>query len=700
MVDSSAACARGRAGPSWAGEAGRSQCQPLASPMTPIQRRYPRVIRVRGVAESTISRGAQQLGRLAERVDLRGRLLLARLQGLLAAVDPHHRDLLLQARLDVVVVRRPDVHPPFLAAHPALGLGEVGGVGFVGPDLLGRDHQVEVDRHVTAGLAEQLVVDVRNQPDLELLLELLERRVGLPKRPPALDGIGQEPRAGRLERPLELLRDPHRRAAQDFGVELVGAPLDVLLGLHEERDQPVALDREPVALGFPREGVGDPLLPIDEGPVDVERHPFDLLRQRHERAHYETRPSLGFSPPMDLLEYQGKQLFARHDVPVPTGIHATSVEEATQGAADIGYPCVIKAQVQIGGRGKAGGIKVAKDATEAEEHAKAILGMDIRGLTVRELWIEEASDIAAEYYASIVFDRSARAPLVMLSTKGGMDIEEVAAQDPGAIARLHVDPLLGFQDFHGRRLAFEAGVDADVVRPVGVLLAKLYDVFVAEEAMLVEVNPLIVTSEREVRALDAKVTLDGNSLFRHADNAALRKPSAEDEQEQMAKERGLTYVKLDGDIGILGNGAGLVMSTLDVVAQAGGKPANFLDAGGGSKADAIVSAVEVILSDEKVKAVLFNIFGGITRCDEVARGLIEAFEQVKVDVPFVVRLDGTNDKEGRRLLAEAELPNVHVEQTMLGAAALVVALASDREDHERRDADRRAQNAGLEAPRR
>jgi succinyl-CoA synthetase beta subunit len=382
---------------------------------------------------------------------------------------------------------------------------------------------------------------------------------------------------------------------------------------------------------------------------------------------------------MDLLEYQGKQLLRRHGVPVPEGVHATSLEEATQGAADIGYPCVIKAQVLIGGRGKAGGIKVAKDADEAEQHAKAILGMTIRGLTVHELWIEEASDIAAEYYASIVFDRSARAPLVMLSTKGGMDIEEVADSDPDAIARLHVDPLLGFQDFHGRRLAFEAGVDADVVRPVGVLLAKLYDAFIAEEAMLLEVNPLIVTSEREVRALDAKVTLDDNSLFRHTDNAALRDPSAEDPQEQMAKERGLTYVKLDGDIGILGNGAGLVMSTLDVVAQAGGSPANFLDAGGGSKADAIVSAVEVILSDPKVAAVLFNIFGGITRCDEVARGLIEAFATVKPDVPFVVRLDGTNDKEGRRLLAEAELPNVHVEQTMLGAAALVVALAKDRE---------------------
>jgi succinyl-CoA synthetase beta subunit len=256
-----------------------------------------------------------------------------------------------------------------------------------------------------------------------------------------------------------------------------------------------------------------------------------------------------------------------------------------------------------------------------------------------------------------------------------MDIEEVADSDPDAIARLHVDPLLGFQEFHGRRLAFEAAVDADVVRPVGAMLSKLYEVFVSEEATLVEVNPLIVTPERDVRALDAKVTLDDNALFRHPDNAELRDPSAEDPQERMAKERGLTFVKLDGNIGILGNGAGLVMSTLDVVAQAGGSPANFLDAGGGSKADAIVSAVEVILSDPKVKAVLFNIFGGITRCDEVARGLIEAFNQIDVKVPFVVRLDGTNDEEGRRLLAEANLPNVTVEKTMLGAAAKVVELA-------------------------
>jgi succinyl-CoA synthetase beta subunit len=336
---------------------------------------------------------------------------------------------------------------------------------------------------------------------------------------------------------------------------------------------------------------------------------------------------------------------------------------------------VVKAQVLIGGRGKAGGIKVVNDHYEARTALQAILGMDIRGHTVHEVWVEAASDIAEEYYASIVFDRSAKAPLLMLSTQGGMDIEEVAERDPNAIARLHVDPLIGFQGFHGRRLAFEAGVADDVVRPVGALLAKLYDAFVAEEAMLVEVNPLVVLSDRSVKALDAKVTLDGNSLYRHPDNAALRNVGAEDPQEQMAKERGLTYVKLDGDIGILGNGAGLVMSTLDVVSQAGGAPANFLDAGGGSKAEAITQAVEVILSDEKVKAVLFNIFGGITRCDEIARGLIEAFDQVKPTVPFVVRLDGTNDKEGRELLAEADLPNVHMATTMLEAAEKVVELA-------------------------
>jgi succinyl-CoA synthetase beta subunit len=378
---------------------------------------------------------------------------------------------------------------------------------------------------------------------------------------------------------------------------------------------------------------------------------------------------------MDLLEYQGKLLFAKHEVPVPEGRHATTVAEAVAAADELDYPVVVKAQVQIGGRGKAGGIKLAKNRAEAEEHAEAILGMDIRGLTVHELYIEKASDIDEEYYAAVVFDRGAKKPMVMLSRMGGMDVEAIVEEDPAAMIKLHVDPLLGFQDFHGRRLAFEAGIAADVIRPVGAMLARLYDTFVAEDAMLLEVNPLLITKAREVVALDAKVTLDDNALYRHPDSAEFRNVSAEDPQERMAKERGLTYVSLDGNIGILGNGAGLVMSTLDVVAQAGGRPANFLDAGGGSKAEAITSAVEVILNNPNVTAVLFNIFGGITRCDEVAKGLIEAFAQIEPTVPFVVRLDGTNDVEGRRLLAEVDLPNVHTERTMLEAANRVVELA-------------------------
>jgi succinyl-CoA synthetase beta subunit len=354
---------------------------------------------------------------------------------------------------------------------------------------------------------------------------------------------------------------------------------------------------------------------------------------------------------MDLLEYQGKQLFRKHGVPTPEGRHAASVGEAVEAAEELGYPVVVKAQVQIGGRGKAGGIKLANDRSEAETHAEAILGMDIRGFTVHEVYVEKASEIDEEYYAAIVFDRSAKKPMAMLSRMGGMDVEAVAETDPEAMRMLHVDPLIG----------------------------KLYEVFEREDATLVEVNPLLITKDREVVALDAKVTIDGSALYRHPDVAEMRDVSAEDPQERMAKERGLTYVKLDGNVGILGNGAGLVMSTLDVVAQAGGQPANFLDAGGGSKSEAITSAVEVILSDDKVTAVLFNIFGGITRCDEVARGLIEAFAQIEPEVPFVVRLDGTNDKEGRALLAEANLPNVHTEATMLGAAEKVVELAGRTE---------------------
>ncbi|MGI8731482.1 MAG: ADP-forming succinate--CoA ligase subunit beta, partial [Solirubrobacteraceae bacterium] len=294
-------------------------------------------------------------------------------------------------------------------------------------------------------------------------------------------------------------------------------------------------------------------------------------------------------------------------------------------------------------------------------------------------WIESATDIASEYYAAVVFDRSAKAPLVMLSTQGGMEIEQVAAEHPEALATLHVDPLVGFQPFQARRLAYEAGVDEDVIRPVGAMLATLYAAFVAEDATLVEINPLVVTPKREVVALDAKVTLDDNAMFRHPDNAGLDDSSEADPQEAMARQRGLTYVKLDGDIGIFGNGAGLVMSTLDVVAHAGGAPANFLDAGGGAKAEAIAASVEVILSNPNVKAVLFNVFGGITRCDEVARGIIDAYEILQPTVPFVVRLDGTNDVEARKLLADANLPHVYPEATMDGAAARVVELARSTE---------------------
>jgi succinyl-CoA synthetase beta subunit len=371
---------------------------------------------------------------------------------------------------------------------------------------------------------------------------------------------------------------------------------------------------------------------------------------------------------MDLLEYKGKQVLARYDVTQLPGSEATTVDAAVAAAEEIGFPIIIKAQVKIGGRGKAGGIKIANTLDEVREHATNILGMDIRGHTVHELWLQLATNIQSEYYAAVVFDRSAKAPLVMLSTHGGMEIEQVAEEHPEALATLHVDPLVGFQPFHARRLAYEAGVDADVVRPVGDMLATLYDVFVGEDATLVEINPLVITPEREVVALDVKITLDDSAMFRHPENEDLDESSNADPQEAMAKERGLTYVKLDGDIGIFGNGAGLVMSTLDVVAQAGGAPANFLDAGGGAKAEAIAASVDVILSNPNVKAVLFNVFGGITRCDEVARGIIDAYGILKPTVPFVVRLDGTNDVEGRQLLADA---------TMDGAAARVVELARD-----------------------
>jgi succinyl-CoA synthetase beta subunit len=379
---------------------------------------------------------------------------------------------------------------------------------------------------------------------------------------------------------------------------------------------------------------------------------------------------------MDLLEYQGKQLFARHGLKVSDGKAVTTVEDAVAAANEIGYPVVVKAQVLIGGRGKAGGVKLAADQAEALEHATNILGMDIRGHTVRTLWIEHASEIATEYYASVLLDRSAKAPLIMFSVEGGVDIEEVAEKTPEKLIRYRVDALEGLSREEAMKIATDGKADADVVDGVADALVALYEVWLAEDATLAEINPLIVTPEREVKALDSKVSLDDNALYRHPENQALSDSENEDPIERRAKEQGVQYVKLDGDIGILGNGAGLVMSTLDVVAQAGGKPANFLDAGGGSDAAKIKQAVELILENDAVKAVLFNIFGGITRCDEVAKGLIAAFDEIKPSVPFVVRLDGTNDVAGRELLQEAALPNVHAARTMNEAAEKVVALAA------------------------
>jgi succinyl-CoA synthetase beta subunit len=379
---------------------------------------------------------------------------------------------------------------------------------------------------------------------------------------------------------------------------------------------------------------------------------------------------------MDLLEYQGKQMFARHGLRVSSGKAVKTVEGAVEAAAEVGYPVVVKAQVLIGGRGKAGGVKLAADEHSLREHAGNILGMEIKGHTVRTVWIEHASDIASEYYASILLDRSAKQPLLMFSTEGGVDIEEVAEQTPEKLIRFHIDPLEGLSREEALKVASDGKADEDIQGGVADALVALYEVWLQEDATLAEINPLIVTPEREVKALDSKVSLDGNALYRHPENQSLSDSENEDPLERRAKEEGVQYVKLDGDIGILGNGAGLVMSTLDVVAQAGGRPANFLDAGGGSNAETIRQAVDLILANKAVRAVLFNIFGGITRCDEVAEGLIAAFGEIKPTVPFVVRLDGTNDEAGRRLLAEAALPNVFPAKTMNEAAEKVVALAA------------------------
>jgi succinyl-CoA synthetase beta subunit len=380
---------------------------------------------------------------------------------------------------------------------------------------------------------------------------------------------------------------------------------------------------------------------------------------------------------VDLYEYQGKELFKRFGIPVSEGRLATTPDEARTAAAELGGQVVVKAQVLTGGRGKAGGIKLAEDPSDAHAKAKEILGLDIRGHVVRRLWVERASEIAKEYYLSLTFDRSAKQPLFMFTTQGGIDIEEVAANSPDALVRLHVDPFEGFQPWHGRRLVFGAGVDdPNEQKQILAIVGKLYEVFVACDAMLCEINPLIVTPEGEVRALDSKFTVDDAALFRHPEIAEMRDLEAVPPEERAAREKGVTYVKLDGEVGILGNGAGLVMSTLDVIALAGGRPANFCDLGGGGDAEGVVDALEVITADPQVRSILFNVFGGITRCDEVARGILTALERMSIDHPIVVRLDGTNAEEGRAILADAVSANLHVEPTMLDAARRAVELAA------------------------
>jgi succinyl-CoA synthetase beta subunit len=380
---------------------------------------------------------------------------------------------------------------------------------------------------------------------------------------------------------------------------------------------------------------------------------------------------------VDLYEHQGKELFARHGIPVGKGRLATSVDEARQAANELGGPVVVKAQVLTGGRGKAGGVRVAATPDEAAEAADAILGLDIRGHVVRRLWIERAASIAREYYLSVTFDRGAKKPLLMLTREGGVEIEEVAARDPGALARVHVDPLAGYQAYQGRRLVHDAGIDdPGERRQLAALVERLYACFAAEEAMLCEINPLVVTADGELLALDAKVTVDDSALFRHPEVAAMRDTSAADPLEALAREKGVTYVRLDGSVGILANGAGLAMATVDLVGVAGGRPANFCDLGGGGRAEGVVAALEVIGADPGVRSIFFNIFGGLTRGDEVARGILAALERLELAVPIVVRLDGTNAAEGRAILAGAGLEQLLVEATMLEAARRAVELAA------------------------
>jgi succinyl-CoA synthetase beta subunit len=381
---------------------------------------------------------------------------------------------------------------------------------------------------------------------------------------------------------------------------------------------------------------------------------------------------------VDLFEYQGKQYFARYGIPVSAGGVADTVDEAVVQGDKAGYPVVVKAQVQVGGRGKAGGIKLATNPEELRTHAGNILGMDIKGHVVRRLWIEHASDIAREYYASFTLDRAAKMYLGMVSARGGVDIEQVADEDPAAIARLHIDPSVGLTEAQAAALVEAAGLDPEARDGAVGILLNLYRCYVEGDADLVEINPLILTTDGRVHALDAKVTLDDSAAFRHPEWDAFRDIDELDERERLAKAKNLQYVGLDGEVGIIANGAGLAMSTCDVVNQVGGSPANFLDIGGGANAEVMANALDVINSDPKVKAIFVNIFGGITRGDEVANGIVNALGRVEIKAPMVIRLDGTNAEEGRNILKAVESDRVISQPTMLEAARKAVELAGGK----------------------
>ncbi len=380
---------------------------------------------------------------------------------------------------------------------------------------------------------------------------------------------------------------------------------------------------------------------------------------------------------MDLFEYQGKQYFARYDIAVSAGGVALTVDEAVKQAELAQYPVVIKAQVQVGGRGKAGGIKLANNADEVRTHASNILGMDIKGHVVKRIWVEHASGIAEEYYASFTLDRSAKRHLLMLSAQGGVEIEQVAVTDPTAIVKLYVNPIEGLSLETAQRAVVDARISQKAIDGVAAMLVKLYECFTKGDCDLAEINPLILKPNGEVHALDAKVTLDDNAAFRHPEWDEYRATEELDEREKLAREKNLQYIGLDGTVGIIANGAGLAMSTLDVVNQVGGRAANFLDIGGGANAELMTAALEVINSDTKVKSIFINIFGGITRGDEVAKGIVEAMKRVKLRAPIVIRLDGTNAIEGRAIIANAGIDESRLmsRSTMLDAARVAVDLA-------------------------